>query len=285
MFAGKRVSGWLYYNPRAFKRGVLTMIRATFVFCFLYFMRILSRIFYRYQQQWLEPAPERGWQVPYRLVAILNHTSLYEFLYAGITDPAFLWRMARHGTIPIADITLKRPLVGLFWKFVAGNIVSVSRERDATWERVMASVTDPDAMVIILPEGRMKRANGLDKFGRPLLVRGGIADLLRTIPEGKLLIAYSQGLHHIQVPGERFPRLFKPVRLRLECLDIEEYRSRLEEGLDPTDDMAFRKRVIADLTTRRDRCCTSDRGAEDQPHAWPPGALATVRLEDVVPRA
>jgi hypothetical protein len=261
------------------------MIRSIFVFLFLYGMRLISRTFYRYQQQWLAPAPDRPWHVPYRVVAILNHTSLYEFLYAGMTDPAFLWRMARHCTIPIADVTLKRPLVGLFWRFVAGNIVAVSRERDATWEKVMASISDPDAMVIILPEGRMKRANGLDKFGRPLLVRGGIADLIRTTADGKFLVAYSQGLHHIQVPGEHFPRLFKPVRLRFECLDIREYRDRLSAGLAEDDVMAFRKRVIADLTDRRDRYCTSDRGGEDQPGAWPErGEYSTIEAQDVVPR-
>lgn len=260
------------------------MIRSVFVFGFLYVLRVISRVFFRYQQQWIEPSPERPWRVHYRVVAILNHTSLFEFLYAGLTDPSFLWRMARHGTIPIADITLARPLVGLFWRFVAGNIVSVSRERDATWEKVMESVTDPDAMVIILPEGRMKRANGLDKFGRQLIVRGGIADLLRTIPDGQFLIAYSQGLHHIQIPGQRFPRLFQPVRLRLECLDIREYRTTLQEAVPAGDDLAFRKRVIADLTARRDRFCTSDHGAEDQPEAWPPGGFRRVRPEDVVPR-
>ena len=33
--------------------------------------------------------------------------------------------------------------------------------------------------------------------------------------------------------------------------------------------MGFRKRVIAELTERRDRHCTSNRGGEDEPDAWP----------------
>ena len=39
---------------------------------------------------------------------------------------------------------------------------------------------DEDAVVIILPEGRMKRATGLDKKGMPMTVRGGVADILPT---------------------------------------------------------------------------------------------------------
>lgn len=245
------------------------MIRSFFVYLFLSFVGIVSRLFYRYQQRWVSPTPKDPWAVPYRVVAILNHTSLFEFLYAGITSRKFLWRMARHGTVPIADITIKRPIVGIFWRFIAGNIVSVSRERDATWDKVMASISDPDAMVIILPEGRMKRANGLDKYGRPLQVRGGIADLVRSIPDGEMLLAYSQGLHHIQIPGEHLPRLFRWVRMRLEIVDIRAYRERLMEGLEEDDAMGFRKRVIQDLNTRRDTHCTSNRGGEDQPELWP----------------
>lgn len=249
------------------------MIRSFFVYLFLTFVCLLSRLFYRHQQRWVGPTPKDPWAVPYRIVAILNHTSLFEFLFAGITSRNFLWRMARHGTVPIADVTVKRPIVGIFWRFIAGNIVAVSRERDATWDKVMASITDPDAMVIILPEGRMKRANGLDKFGRPLQVRGGIADLVRSTPDGEMLLAYSQGLHHIQIPGQTLPKFFKPVRMRLEILDIRSYREKMLEGLDPEDAMAFRKRVIQDLTERRDRHATSNRGGEEEPELWPPGRL------------
>jgi hypothetical protein len=249
------------------------MIRSFFVYLFLTFVCLLSRLFYRHQQRWIGPTPKDPWAVPYRIVAILNHTSLFEFLFAGITSRKFLWRMARHGTVPIADITVKRPIVGIFWRFIAGNIVAVSRERDATWDKVMASISDPDAMVIILPEGRMKRANGLDKFGRPLQVRGGIADLVLSIPEGEMLLAYSQGLHHIQIPGQTLPKFFKPVRMRLEIVDIRAFREKNLEGLDPDDAMAFRKRVIQDLTQRRDQHATSNRGGEEEPENWPPGRL------------
>ncbi|MDA8019389.1 MAG: 1-acyl-sn-glycerol-3-phosphate acyltransferase [Thermoanaerobaculia bacterium] len=245
-------------------------MRSLLPYAILRALQLVSRFFYRHEYHWVgDPPPDGGerWQ-PYRLVAILNHTSLMEALLAGQAPKRFLRRMAKHATVPIADITINRPVIGWFWKSVAGNVVSVSRERDHTWEEVLSSVDDPDSMVIILPEGRMKRGGGLDKHGRKMRVRGGIADLLNCFPEGKLLLCYSQGLHHIQIPDEGPAKLFKTVRCRFEELDIATYRNQLKSGLDPADDNAFRRRVIQDLTERRDRYCTSDVGGTDRPKEW-----------------
>lgn len=246
-------------------------MRTLLVFFVLLSLRTVSRLLFRQEQIWVDSTPESERWKPYRLVAILNHTSLFECLLAGQVPAKFLWRMAAHCTIPIASVTLERPLVGFFWRLVAANIVSVTRERDNTWQQVIESVGDDDSMVIILPEGRMKRADGLDKKGKPMTVRGGIADLLLGTPEGEMLIAYSQGLHHIQVPGQTLPRLFRPVRLRFQTLDIAAYRERLAEGLDlelERDTLRFRRRVIEDLTDKRDRYCTSDVGGTDEPEVW-----------------
>lgn len=246
-------------------------MRTPLVFLVLLLLRTFSRLFYRQQQIWVDSPPESERWRPYRLVAILNHTSLFEALFAGQVPAKFLWRMSAHCTIPIASVTLERPIVGLFWRFVAANIVSVTRERDNTWQQVLDSVDDPESMVIILPEGRMKRANGLDKKGRPMTVRGGIADLLLGTPEGEMLLAYSLGLHHIQVPGQKHPRFFRPVRMRFQTLDIAEYRQSLAEGLDLESEkgrMVFRRRVIEDFTRRRDAYCSSDVGGTDEPEIW-----------------
>ena len=105
-------------------------------------------------------------------------------------------------------------------------------------------------MVMILPEGRMKRANGLDSEGKPMTVRGGIADILETIGEGRMLLAYSGGLHHVQIPGDRFPRLFKTIRINLEVVDIGAYRdARMAEAGNPR---GFKRAVVDDLERRRD---------------------------------
>ena len=52
----------------------------------------------------------------------------------------------------------------------------------------------PDTMVIIMPEGRMMRANGLDKNSRAMTVRGGVADIVRSIPPGLLLLRPGAGI-------------------------------------------------------------------------------------------
>jgi hypothetical protein len=109
----------------------------------------------------------------------------------------------------------------------------------------------------------MMRSNGLDSRGQPMTVRGGIADILEAIPAGRMLLAYSGGLHHIQVPGQGLPKLFKTIRMRLEVVDIGTYRAaRMEEGGGPR---GFRRAVAQDLEKRRDLYCPVD--AESDPAA------------------
>ena len=237
-------------------------MRYRIVYFLLVLLKALARAFYPIEVQWIGKTPEDPWQ-DYRLVALLNHTSLYEVLFAGIVPNKFLWRMARHGIVPIASKTINRPLAGKLWRLVAGNVVSISRERDETWKKVMDSV-DPQTMAVLLPEGRMKRVDGCDSFGRPLTVRSGLADLIEAIPEGKMLLGYSQGLHHIHIPDhDSLPRLFQAVRMRLEPVDIAEYRQAMIERAGGTG-RPYVAAVIADITARRDRYCTSDVGARDE---------------------
>ncbi|HWS72391.1 MAG TPA: hypothetical protein VN605_09765, partial [Thermoanaerobaculia bacterium] len=124
--------------------------------------------------------------------------------------------------------------------------------RDHTWFAVLEKI-DPNSMVIIAPEGRMKRANGFDLNGNPMTVRGGIADILLSVKSGKMLVAYSGGLHHVQVPGH-IPNVFKTVRMRLEIVDIAPYIEKMMEdgGAD-----GFKKNVMKDLDERRDHYCAT----------------------------
>jgi 1-acyl-sn-glycerol-3-phosphate acyltransferase len=186
------------------------------------------------------------------LTAILNHTSLFEWVFAAMPSNSFLRAVAYHGVVPVAEKTIRRPLVGRFFALIAAHVMPISRQRDHTWRTVLTKFDDDESMLIILPEGRMMRRDGLDSEGRPLSVRGGIADALLAIPDGRMLLGYSGGLHHVQAPGDRFPRLFKTVRMNFEAFDIVDYRQRLlaEHGED-----GFRGAVIADLTARRDRYC------------------------------
>lgn len=245
-------------------------VRALCVFGLLVTIKVISRLFYRHQAIWLTPRPRRWREV--RILAGLNHTSLYEPLYAGSIPFGLLWAFAWHGVLPIADKTAQRPMVGRFFKMLTQDVIDITRQRDETWRRLLGSIK-PRSVVVIFPEGRMKRRNGLDKNGNPMTVRGGIADLLRAVPEGTLLLAYSGGLHHVQVPGQLLPKPFRTLRLALEAVDIASYRDQLlaahgEEG--------FRAAVIADLEARRDRHCPRAPGTDSLPESSSTPAAAEV---------
>lgn len=220
-------------------------------------IKYLSRLLFRFEQGWVGGPPGRAWWQDVSICAILHHTSLYELILAGTVPNAFLWRIATKGVVPVADKTLKRRLVGPLFKLVAGHVVSITRRRDDSWTEVLEKVSG-DVMMVILPEGRMMRANGLDASGQPMTVRGGIADLLDAIPSGHMMLAYSGGLHHVQVPGERFPRLFRTVRINFELVPVAAYREQMEHG---TQRREFRANVIADLERRRDLYCPTDQNA------------------------
>lgn len=226
-------------------------MRKYLVFLFLSAIRLVAKTFWRAETRWLGTPPAEPWQ-PFRIVCLLHHTSLFDWLWISVVPRSFVWRVACHGVVPAAEKTLDRPVVGWFFKALAAHVVSITRERDHTWREVLGRI-DPDSMVLILPEGRMMRSNGLDSQGRPMTVRGGIADILDVIREGPMLIAYSGGLHHVQAPGEGWPRLFRTIRMNFEFVDIAAYRAgKLAEG---GTDAGFKKAVVADLEARRDRHC------------------------------
>ena len=114
-------------------------------------------------------------------------------------------------------------------------------------------------MVVIAPEGRMKRETGLDLHGKPMTVRGGVADIMLAIEHGRMLLAYSGGLHHVQIPG-KIPNLFERVQMRIENLEISDYvaEQMAKGGADE-----FKKNVIRDLEGRRDNYCVDDRDKTD----------------------
>ena len=69
---------------------------------------------------------------------------------------------------------------------------------------------------------------------------------------GRMLIAYSGGLHHVQIPTQLIPKLFKTLYMRIENLDIADYRNNIlclcgQEG--------FKHGVITDLEKRRANYC------------------------------
>jgi len=221
-------------------------------FFILMTIKVICRVLYRHELEWTTPPPDDIWE-RLRITNVLNHTSLYEWLYAGTLPTAMLWRIANHALVPLADKTMHRPVVGRFLRLFAPNYVSVTRESDHTWAEVIRQVDDDESMVIIFPEGRMKRANGLDRNGKPMTVRGGIADILDAIPDGLMAIIYSGGLHHIQAPGQAIPKLFKTLRLRIEVVEIRDYVAQVRQA---RADERFKTAVKADLEVRRDHHCS-----------------------------
>jgi 1-acyl-sn-glycerol-3-phosphate acyltransferase len=204
----------------------------------------LSTLLYRFETQWLsEERFEVCQQV--RLLVLLNHTSLFEPLFLRIAPHQLIWRISQRLLIPVADTTLQRPIVGKLLRAIVPGIVAISRKRDDSWQQFLAHVKN-DAMVAILPEGRMKRANGLDKEGKPMSVRGGIADLLSRMDDGKILFVYSGGLHHIQAPGESKLRLFKKIKVNLEMVDIARYKT----AMHAEQRKQFILNVVADMDRR-----------------------------------
>jgi hypothetical protein len=228
------------------KRKGLSIERERLVYGLLYSVKTLSRCFYRFDISWIGKSFDQSWN-NIRLVAFLYHTSLFEPLFVGWFPNEFLKRIASKGLMPVADKALQRPVMGNFFNLVAGNVVPISRMKDQTWLTLLDHIHS-DSMVIIMPEGRMMRRDGLDKNGKPMTVRGGIADLIQKIPHGRILMAYSGGLHHVQVPGQLIPRLFKTVQMRLESIDIQHYRESL---LSRSGYKGFKTAVIKDLEFRK----------------------------------
>jgi hypothetical protein len=228
------------------------MLHRLISFFLLICIKLFSHTFFKLKQIWLgEPA--KDWN-KIKLIVFLNHTSLFEPLFIAAFPWSQLWRIASHLVAPGADITLKRPLVGKIYKFLSPHIVAISRQRDATWDLFIQKIHhNPKSVVLILPEGRMKRLNGLDKEGKPMSVRGGIADILLLMGEGEMLLAYSGGLHHIHYPGKLYPNLFKSMALKSETLSIIDYKNQFDH--DPEDSKIFKNAVTEDLEKRIKRHC------------------------------
>jgi hypothetical protein len=227
-------------------------MRVLISFLILSVVKILAMSFYRFEVNWLGGAEPTFKKI--RLIAFLNHTSLFEPLYIGVLPWAFLWRLARKMVAPGADKTLNRPIVGIFWRLFSPNMISISRKRDKTWTKFMEAI-HKKSVIVIAPEGRMKRSNGLDLQGKPMSVRSGVADVLEQLNEGRMVIAYSGGLHHVQIPGQRFPNLFKTIKLNIELIEIPEYKKQFN-----TEGIQWKKEVVADFQRRLENNCPNADG-------------------------
>lgn len=228
-------------------RAIMGAVNRLVSAALLFSVKIFTRIFYRFEMKIIGHAGPDPWR-GVRLLVFLNHTSLFEPLFVGALPDWFLWKLSDKLVVPGADKTLNRPIVGRFYRWLAPRMVAITRKRDATWADFM-NVVDKESVVIILPEGRMMRRNGLDSNGKPMSIRGGVGDLLKVMDEGRMAICYSGGLHHVQAPGDLFPRLFKTLRVNVEFVDILTYK----QELGATSSHEFKLAVVRDLEERQKR--------------------------------
>jgi hypothetical protein len=228
----------LYYTMRSFIR-----------FLFLVAVKCIGLCCFRFEVSKVGDWPKDGF-LNARLGILLNHTSLFEPVFVALLPLRTLWVIARFGVFPGADITMSRPIAGRVLRLLAQDGVSITRKRDSSWDDFLSRIHSR-SLVLIAPEGRMKRKTGLDKEGKPMTVRSGVADILLKIGSGKAIVVYSGGLHHVHSPGEKFPKLFKTIRVAFEAMDIEQYLKPFRE----MDSRLQRLAIADDLSKRRDNHC------------------------------
>lgn len=142
---------------------------------------------------------------------------------------------------------MARPIEGRIFRLLVPNAVPITRRRDRSWARVLDEIDDRDSMMALFPEGRMMRPNGRDKTGAPMTVKPGVAEVLQALGHGRMILAYSGGLHHVFPPGASWPHFFQPLSLRLESLDIANYLAERRR-----ERPSLMQAVVRDLTRRRD---------------------------------
>jgi hypothetical protein len=196
--------------------------------------------------EWLTKSPANWGDVS--LILILNHTSLFEFLYGVALPFSFLRELSERLIVPIADSTLKTFLGRTVLAHIAPGVVPITRRRDESWNVFLQKISS-DHICIFMPEGRMKRLDGLDKDGNPMTVKSGTVDLLQKFRGKKMVLVYGKGLHHIFPPGQLVPRAFKKIEAKLESISVDDYLAQFEGR----EDMV--RSICRDLENRRDTHC------------------------------
>ena len=229
---------------------ILKIIKRFFIFFILLFVKLISQIFYKFEGKYIGDQ-DPNW-TDLKLIMLINHTSLYEPLFLGVAPISLLWLGSSRFLAPGADKTLERPIVGWFYKNLVPRMISISRKRDHTWDNFLSQMRNDD-IILIAPEGRMMRKTGLDFSGNEMSMRAGVSDIIRRLDEGKVGFIYSGGLHHVQTPGQFFPKIFKTLFLNIEVCDIKDYKESLKYLLDKGH--PFKKAVVLDLEKRKDENC------------------------------
>ena len=213
-------------------------------FLFLILVKSSSKLLYSTDYKWISSKP-KDWK-DISLVVILNHTSLFEFIYCSALPNNYLWEISNRLILPVADKTMKKRFYGFFFRHLAPKCITLTRKRDESWRHFINSI-EHDDICIFMPEGRMKRVNGLDVQGKKMTVRTGIYDLLLKYRQNKALFVYSKGLHKILPPGKIVPNIFQRVQANLEVIELNQYLENFSQFDKPW------QKIAQDLESRRDR--------------------------------
>ena len=222
------------------KNMILGLTKFSLLACF----KLMVMLLYRFEQQWLSTTHKQAWN-EVNFIIFLNHTSLFEPLFIRLAPMGFLWRIANNLVVPGADITMARPIIGKIYRTLIPGCIPITRKKDLSWQNFLEHVEN-DKINAILPEGRMMRKSGLDKDGQPMSIRSGFIDILQKLDRGKILFVYSGGLHHIQAPGDKLPKLFKRIKVNLEIIDLIEYK----QQFNCQDEQEFKAQVMADVSDK-----------------------------------
>jgi hypothetical protein len=201
-------------------------------------------VFYHTEVKWTNSSSKEAWNNDLRGIIFFNHTSLYEILYISAIPSNYLYKFCRKMVAPGADKTLNRPIVGKFFNLMLPQMIKISRKRDHTWDAFKEKIRN-HSIVTIAAEGRMKRANGLDSNGKKMNVKSGNIDIINMLENGNMIFAYSGGLHHVQEPGQRIPRLFRKIKMNVEVIDIKNYKLKYNSP----------ESMLADLQRRLENNC------------------------------
>lgn len=222
------------------------MILNNLRFLFLSSIKTLGYVIYPSKLNWISKRPSDWSDVS--LILVLNHTSLFEFVYSVTLPYSFLKELSRNLVIPVAQKTLDKPLAGFVFKNLTPKTIGLSRKRDESWKYFLENIQSEN-ICIFMPEGQMKRKNGLDKNGKPMKVKKGVYELMQKYRGKNMVLVYSHGLHHVFAPGDSFPKVFKKIEADIEFLSIDQYLSEYENSEDPATEIA------SDLQKRRDQYC------------------------------
>ena len=224
---------------------MLSSIKNQVRYGFLAGLKLAGNVVYPSRLDWISEEPESWSDVS--LILILNHTSLFEFVYGVSLPYSFLRELSKRLIIPVAASTMKNPLGNFVFSNLAPKTIQLTRRRDQSWLKFLDSI-DSNDICIFMPEGRMKRLDGLDKSGKPMTIKTGVVDLLERYRGKKMVLVYSSGLHHVLPPGKHVPKIFQPILAKTELLSVDSYLKQFEG-------QHLNESVPKDLEERRDRYC------------------------------